>query len=242
VNDETAREAGAVASKEYSLQGFNEVEVSSAIGFEITQAASYSVRAVGDEKLIESVRAEVSGPTLVLRLRSGLRSFWGGLSHGNVKVVITMPELRKLSASGASKGTARGFKSDQDLALKLSGASQAEIDIEAGKTAVSVSGAGRASGQLKAQSTTITLSGASHCELAGTGGDTRLDASGASKADLSRFQVKNIDVNVSGAGRASINMDGTLNVNLSGASSLEYTGNAAVGKMSVTGASNVRQK
>ena len=106
---------------------------------------------------------------------------------------------------------------------------------------MAVSGAGRVTGELKAKNTELELSGASHCELTGTGGDMRLDSSGASTANLSKFQIQNADVDLSGASRARINMNGTLNADLSGASSLEYTGNVVVAKKSVTGVSKMKE-
>jgi len=242
VEDETKGQPGPATGKEYAVQGFSEVEVSSAVGFEITQSPDYSVRATGDEKLIERLKVEVSGQTLRIGLASGVSFLCGHCSGGNIKVVVTMPGLKKLAASGASTGTAKGFRSGDDLGLKLSGAGRAEIDIEAGKTTVAVSGAGRVSGELKAKSTELELSGASRCELSGTGGDMRLDSSGASQANLSEFQIQNADVDLSGASRARINMNGTLNADLSGASSLEYTGHVVLGRTSMTGASKMNER
>ena len=240
MENDTTREPGPIADKEYSVQGFCEVRVSSAIEFEITQSEEYSVKATGHEKLLEHLKVEVSGQTLTLGFEHNSMAWIGRLRpRGEVKAVVTMPELKRLVVSGASKGTARGFKSSQDLDLELSGASQAEIDIEAGKATVTASGAGRVTGELKAQDTSLTLSGASRCQLLGAGGDTHLDSSGASQADLSQFQIRNADVHISGAGRAKINMDGTLNVHLSGASSLESKGNIVLGKKDITGASSM---
>ncbi len=242
MEDEIKGQPGPSTGKEYRVEGFSEVEVSSAVGFEITQSPDYSVRATGDEKLIECLQVEVSGQTLRISLASGLSFLRGHGSGGNVKAVVTMPELKKLSVSGASSGTAKGFKSEHEFSLRLSGAGGAEIDVQAGKTAMTISGAGRVSGELKAKGTELKLSGASRCEVTGAGGDMRLDSSGASQANLSEFQIQNADVDLSGASRASINMNGTLNVDLSGASSLEYAGNAVVGKKTVTGVSKMNQR
>ena len=49
------------------------------------------------------------------------------------------------------------------------------------------------------------------------------------------------DIDLSGASRANIKMDGKLNADLSGASSLEYAGNVVLGKTSTSGASKIRQ-
>ncbi len=230
------RGSGPIVEKEYSFQEFDQVEVSSAVEFETTQSVDYSIKVTGYENLIERLEVDLSGQTLIIGLKPG--------SHfnNNVKAVITMPALSKLVVSGASQGTAKGFKSADDFDLEVSGASRAEVDIEAGKTTVDVSGASRVAGELNAQHTRLIISGASRCELAGTAGDTDLNVSGASQANLWQFQIQNANVNISGASRATINMTGTLNVDLSAASSLEYTGHAVLGKVNITGASRMTGK
>ena len=238
--EETIKEAGSKGSREYPVQGFTAVELSTAVGFEITQSPEYSVKAIGNDRLIKRLNVEVHEQTLKIRLGHGI-SFISGIGFDdNVKVIITMPQLRRLAASGACKGTARGFRSSDDLEIDLSGAGRAEIDMEAGKTVIEVSGAGKLSGVLKAQEAEIELSGASHCDLSGKGGNTGLDLSGASRADLSGFEIKNLNADLSGASRAKIKMDGKLNADLSGASSLDYAGNVVLGQTSTSGASKMR--
>ncbi|MFP3898710.1 MAG: head GIN domain-containing protein [Dehalococcoidia bacterium] len=243
MTEETMTGPEKAGERDYPVEGFTEVRVSNALEFEITQGKDYSVKATGRDKLLESLKVDVSGQTLKLSLDSGTHSWlglgWKHLSAGDVKVAIIMPELRKLAVSGAARGTAKGFKSDRDFEMELSGASKADIDIEAGRTTIAISGAGRVSGELKAQETAVAMSGASRCELAGTASKLHLDSSGASHADLSRLQVKDADVSISGAGKARINMNGTLNVRLSGASSLACEGEVVVGQRKITGASSM---
>lgn len=241
MDEETTREPETKGSKEYAVQGFTGVEVSTAIEFEITHSPDFSVKAFGDERLLKRLKVEVHDQTLKVGLDSGVSLFGGLHSNGRLKVAITMPQLTRLAASGACKGTAKGFSSTDDFHLQLSGASQTEIDIEAGKAGIEVSGAGRLSGILNARETEIGLSGASRCELSGKDDHTLLDLSGASRADLSEFETKNLDVDLSGASKAKIKMDGTLNADLSGASSLEYSGHVVLGKTSTSGASKIRQ-
>jgi len=222
--------------KEYSFQEFDQVEVSSAIEFETTQSVDYSIKVTGYENLIERLEVDLSGQTLIVGLEPG--SYF----NNNVKAVITMPALSKLVVPGASRGTAKGFKSADDFDLEVSGASRVDIDIEAAGTTIDVSGASRLTGELTALNVTLTISGASRCELSGMAYDSELNVSGASRASLSEFQTENADVNISGASRAVINMTGTLNVDLSAASSLEYTGHAVLGKVNITGASRMTGK
>ena len=55
------------------------------------------------------------------------------------------------------------------------------------------------------------------------------------------FSVNNTYIDFSGASRASLNINGRLDVSLSGASSVEYTGNPTLGEMDISGASSIKQ-
>ena len=53
------------------------------------------------------------------------------------------------------------------------------------------------------------------------------------------FPVHNADVKLSGASQATVNLDGRLDADLSGASHLEYIGEPTMGVMTTSGASTV---
>lgn len=60
--------------------------------------------------------------------------------------------------------------------------------------------------------------------------------------ELSEFTVHNARVNLSGASRATIDLDGRLDADLSGASTLLYIGEPTMGEVSVTGGSRLGEK
>lgn len=230
------RGSGPIVEREYSFQGFDRVEVYSAIEFEVAPNAEYSISASGYENLIDRLEVNLSGQTL----RIGLKP--GSYFRNNVKAIIALPALSRLVVSGACQGTAQGFSSNNDLDLDVSGASRVEVDIEAGRTVMDISGASRVTGELRAQTTRFIISGASRCELTGVVHDMDLDLSGASRVSFSQLQTTSADVDISGASQAAINVIGRLDVELSGASSLEYTGDPVLGRVNVSGASKMTSK
>jgi hypothetical protein len=60
--------------------------------------------------------------------------------------------------------------------------------------------------------------------------------------DLTDFPVNDADINLSGASRATINLDGKLDAELSGASNLEYIGDPTMGDINIAGASTINKK
>ncbi len=229
--------SGNIISKQYDFKYFNAVEATSSIDVRITPADTYSVTVSTHENIFDHLTVEQSGKTLKIHLP------WGSFSNTDIKAVITMPQLVKLDLSGASKGNVQDFKSTNDLELQVSGASQLNlINMEAANTTGEISGASKVSGQLNSQKVQLKVSGASRCELTGAATNVTLDVSGASQAVAKDFQTQNADVSVSGASKATINASGTLSVDATGASTLEYFGNPNLKQVNVSGSSRLNHQ
>ena len=135
-----------------------------------------------------------------------------------------MPDLNKLILSGATRGTVEGFSNSNTFVLGLSGASSLEMN------------------NINVGDAEINVSGASTLDAKGTANDLFSLVSGASNVDLSNFPVNNADINVSGASRATINPDGILDADITGASTLEYIGEPTMRDISTAGSSTIKKK
>jgi hypothetical protein len=200
--------------------GFTKVDVSSAFRVAVNQSGEYGVEVTIDENLRDHLDVRVSGDTLYVGLRPGI-TFTSGPNQ--LSATINMPALEALTLSGASRATVKGFESNDAFRAELSGASKLQGDLSAGDVWMEVSGA-------------------SNVALRGEGNALKLLASGASSVDLSQFTVTDADVQLSGASQAQVNMDGTLDANLSGASKLTYKGNVTLGHLETSGASSINQR
>jgi hypothetical protein len=266
--------AGKIAEKTYDFSNFTGVSISDALQFDIKQADTYSVVVSTHENVFEHLDMHQSGDTLVI----GMKFF--PFNTSGIIVTITMPQLSTLTVSGACDGTATGFDSTNDLEINVSGASDLNTDLKAGKTKldisgdanitgnltstdtqiklsdacdlnmilntgktiISASGSSDIKGPLQALDSQITLIGDSTCELSGSAGNTVLQASGASDMDSLDLILQSADVNLNGASDATIHTDGTLNIDITGASTLNYTGNPTMGKIAVSGASDINHR
>jgi hypothetical protein len=210
--------SGNLETEEYAFTNFTEVEISSAFEFEIEQSSSYSINVTADDNVIAHVQVTQEGHTLKIGLG---RILWLGAI--TLKASVTMPELSSLTVSGASRGTVSGFSSTDDLDIAVSGASRVTGDITAGDVA-------------------FDISGASTIQLEGSANDMVADVSGASRFNLDDFTVNNGDIDFSGASSGTINLDGKLDADLSGASRLWYLGEPTMGNIDTSGASTISKK
>jgi hypothetical protein len=210
--------SGNLETEEYAFTNFTKVEISSAFDFEIKQSSSYGINITADDNVIDYIQVYIDGQTLKIRL-GGVPS----LRLVTLRASVTLPQLRGLAVSGASRGTVSDFNSIGGLNMTISGASRVTGDVTAGNVE-------------------FDISGASTIQLEGSADDMIARVSGASRLSLGDFAVNDANVNVSGASTGTINLNGRLDANVSGASTLLYIGEPTIGTVNVSGASTLRKK
>ncbi len=126
---------------------------------------------------------------------------------------------------------------------KVTGSGASEITIDdvqpAGDLSVTLSGASTLAATINTQDLSIVLSGASEIRLDGEGDDVTIRSSGASEADLADSAANDVDVRLSGASVAHVNLDDELTGGLSGASTVYYYGDPTSRNVGTSGASQV---
>jgi hypothetical protein len=224
----------------FGYTDFTNVQVGGAFEVEVAPSNLYSVVVTAPENFLKRVKIEQSGNTLKINADWG-GLFWSWGTHSQPQVKIAMPVLAVLDLSGACKASIIGFNSDQDFKLVLSGASTADLDLEAFDSSLSVTGASRVTGNLKGHDARLNISGASRAQLSGSGNNLNVQASGASTADLAALTSNDVRVDLSGASKARVLPNGKLDVFLSGASRLDYGGGAKLGTVEISGGSTINR-
>ena len=246
--------SGNLETRQYDYTDFTRVDIGHAFRYEIEQSDTYSISITADDNIFEHIEVKQDGQTL----RIGLEPFLSFQSI-TLEAIITMPRLTGLESSGATRGTVTGFSSGDDLDLVVSGASRVELadittgDIEgnisgasnltgkltAGNIDIEISGASDVDSDLQAGDVELNISGASKVDFDGSGNDLLVDASGASRIRLGDYSVINADIRMSGASSCSIDVSGRIDIDLSGASRLDYTGQPVLGSISLSGGSQI---
>lgn len=208
---------GPVVPKEYNLSGFDAVEVSHAFEVVIEQGDGFQVTVKTHENLVQYLDVKVEGGTLHVGFK-GIHS----LNNTDGEVYVRMPRLRAVGLSGACGAELRGDWKSESFSVDLSGASDLKGQITAGEAK-------------------LECSGASSVNLTGTADKTTIEGSGASKFHLDDFTTGDLHIELSGASHASVIVNGRLDADLSGASSLHYGGNPTLGSTDTSGASSLKR-
>lgn len=209
--------SGNLITLEEDFKDFTIVKTGFAFESVIVRDSEFSIRITIDDNLEEYLNVYKLNNTLYVRMEDN------NYQDVELKVEITMPDIEKIDLSGASACTLTGFNLTHDIELLLSGASTLN-------------------GNLNTQNINIELSGASNVLLSGNGTNLLVDGSGASVIDLGAFKLsENANVILSGASVSTVNLNGTLTAELSGASVLKYYGEPTLGTITLTGASTIQQ-
>lgn len=208
---------GNIHSDDRSVSTFKTLDLRVNADVYITTGDHAGIKLDGDDNLLKLITVEQSGDIVTIRSREGFNL----VPSNDLKIYVTTPELDRIEASGASNiETQNKLVSADGLDMKISGAGNIKMEVDAPHVNVRLSGAGNVSikGQTK---------------------DVRLDLSGAGDAHCYDLLAENTEVTISGFGNAEVYASVKLIATVSGAGDVKYKGNATDVEQHVSGAGGV---
>lgn len=206
-----------------NVSGFKGVNVSSAIDLFISQGSTEAVAiSAKDTKVRDRIKTEVKEGVLYISFDSKGWKDWN-MGDQKMKAYVTIKEISRLEASGASDVNVSGTLKTDNLKLTMSGASDFE-------------------GIIETRNIQVRASGASDIKISGSAERANIDMSGASDFKGYDFKIENCKAEISGAGDMQIHVSKELEAQASGASSIKYKGDPSVTKSESSGASSIKKK
>ncbi|MBX9785695.1 MAG: DUF2807 domain-containing protein [Chitinophagaceae bacterium] len=203
---------------------FHGIRVSNAIDVIIKQGNEEAVVvSASEEKYRSRIKTEVKDGILRIWFdNDGWKWTWNK-DNKKLRAYVSVKNLDMLHASGACDVKIDGVLKGDQLKVNLSGASSLK-------------------GEVVYNSMNVEQSGASDSDMRGNVGSIQIQSSGAS--DFKGFDLisETCDAEASGASDIRITVNKDLKVNASGASDINYRGNAVISSMKSSGASSVRKR
>lgn len=207
-------------TKEESRQATSFRKISSSGAFEvfIQQGGTHSIRVEAESNLLPYILTEVEGNKLNVHVKRG----YNIQPTKKVNIYITLQELESLTSSGAGGFYSKGTLKTDNLDLGISGATNADLDLQA-------------------KDLDVTVSGVSHLKLRGNVAEASYRVSGS--ADISAFdlQTEEVKVGISGTAKANVNAVKNLNVQVSGMGTIKYKGSPSINQ-SVSGMGRISKE
>lgn len=209
---------GNVTTQSRAFTDFNSIDAGGSAEIYISQDSVFSVKVEIDNNLQEYIEVYKEGNELKIHQRNNTSLD----VTGKIKVYISAPVFEKLKASGACDIIGKNnLSSTGDFFIGMSGACNAELNINAPKV-------------------TVDLSGACSVKLSGATKDFKADGSGSTNINCFGLMTENTSVDLSGAGDAEVFASVKLDVNVSGAADVKYKGNPSINQK-VSGAGSVKK-
>lgn len=207
-----------------TASGFHGIHVSNAIDLVIKQGNEEAVVVSAvDEKYRNRIKTEVKNGILRIWFdNDGLKWNWN-MGDKKLRAYVSVKNIDIIQASGACDVKIDGNLNGTELKLNLSGASSFKGNINYSKLVAD-------------------QSGASDVNISGKVNELNVSVSGAS--DFKGFELitETCVADASGASDIKITVNKDLKVQASGASDVDYKGNAVISKFNTSGASSVRKR
>ena len=207
-----------ISKQTISVSDFESLDVSNAFTVYVDNSERESVEIEANENLQEYIQVEKEGKQLHISLK---KSFVTGKAVLNA--YVSAKHLNEFKGSGATQFILRD-------------------NLKADKINIDLSGASSLTGNIAAINFMAVLTGASSIKLDGSADIVVADCSGASSIEGYGFQSREASIEVSGASDAKLTVNEKLNAEASGASTINYKGNAVIGSQNSSGASNINKE
>ena len=229
-------------TKSFEIKDFEGLRVSIPANIVIRESDTYLVKIDATEREFENLVVEKTSGDILRIYSERDRWRWNEWKNENkTSIVIEMPNINILQASAASN-TDIEFSSIEDLTIRLSGASDLDLNSDVSNLIANISGASDVDIDGKVKSSNFKISGASDVDIEGKGENLVLRASGASTFDGRDFNVGTITLIVSGASTANVNSIDKLNVDASSASSVYHYGTGSIDDFDISSAASFKNR
>ena len=217
---DTVRASRHISKMEVNYSGFSGLKISNAFNAYVTFSDTEEKIVIeANENLHDKVILEIEGNDLIVKLKK--HTIVGG--KVTLNVFITTKRITHFDISGASSLTLENALVAENASIELSGTSKFY-------------------GELHVNRLELDSKGVSRTRLFGS---TRyLDASlrGSSELIDYDFNIDALDIRLSGASDAYLKVTESIDIRASGASVLNYKGNAVVNNKDLSGASKINKK
>ncbi len=217
---DTIRASEEVTTLDYSIPKYSDLKVSDAFTIYVTFSdTEESVRIEANDNLQDKIIVKREGDALAI----GLKKYTSVRGNATMNAYIVTKDISTFDISGASRLTLENEWLVTDGRIELSGASNF-------------------TGEVNSERLYLDMAGASHLDLFGNTASFNAKLSGSSGIRDYDLKVESLKIELTGASEAFLNVNETIDVTASGASFLNYKGNAKVNTINLSGASEINNR
>jgi hypothetical protein len=217
-----SEDAGPAVSRNFTVSGFNSIEVAGPYEVQVNTGANPSVAANGPQKMIDHMVVEVKDNKLLIHPEEQHGLFRMGWNwNGKVKVAVTVPQLAGATIAGSGDINVNHV---QGAAFEGTVAGSGSLGVDS----------------LEVQNLKLAIAGSGGVKAAsGRAQSVKYDIGGSGDIDARGVQAQTADVSIAGSGSVSAHATDTADVSIMGSGDVNVTGGAKC-SVSKQGSGSVR--
>lgn len=241
---------GNIITQNRTVSSFDAIEVSDGWDIILTQNGKHALKIESHENFMEHVVTEVVGGTLKIYATNRLSINWKNDRQHRKKIYVSFVNLKSIRASGGSDVEATQVIQAKDLSINLSGGSDLERFILkanslngklSGGSDVSIAfetiqkinlvasgGSDLVLRDISGNACKLDISSGSDAILSGEVTNLEITASGGSDIDSHSLKVNDCTLALSGSSDAYMEVQGKLDISLSGGSDVSLRGSPQI--------------
>ena len=235
--DSSIKGSGNIKRETRDVSGFSKIVVSSVIDLHVAQTGVESLVIEADDNILPLITGTVSGDTLTLDTKPN-----ANFSNVTMNAKLTVKDLTSFHLKEVASATVANLKTSK-LEVRTKGAGKATFsNLTIPNLEIRIGGATKATfSELVTSKLKVEVGNAGKVILSGTAEQQNIDIFGAGKYDALDLNSKQLKANVSGTGKALVNVTDKLDATVSGSGSVEYKGNPKISQ-SISDAGVLKRK
>lgn len=202
------------------------IKLGGVVALQVKQGPTASLTLSGTRKMVDTVTTTQNGDVLTIDMRKVSFS-WGGDDDGEVRAVLTVPNLSMLTSTGVGSATLSGFNGNA-ITLEQDGAGSVTLNGNYKMVKARLGGVGSmtlAGGT--SDEVDLSLRGAGKIAVSGKAKVLKAKLAGVGSLDAKGLQADAVDLDLNGLGGATVTAIQSANVSLSGMGSANVYGKPA---------------
>jgi len=228
--------SGVLETRQFDYADFTQLALSQGFQANVNQADSFSVSLTMDDNMYDYLDMKQTEGKLYINLEGG------SYRDYTAKVNISMPELRGLELSASSAAVLTDFLIEGPLDLEAEASSTIVFsNVQAASVRCRASSSSMVFGRVDMDDGNFSVVASSAVQLEGSAESVSLDVTSSSAANLAKFDVVDMSIELSAGSSGTVNVSGRLDLSVHAVSYLQYFGDPIIGDYDVSTGSRVER-
>ncbi len=215
------RETHKRIDREYNLQDFVKIESETVANIQFTQSPNFSVRAEGDERIVENLQVSVTNGTLrIAHPKNFFKRFRNNRSK--MTLFVSSPDLQEINSDGVGNITLQGDVTLNNLIIDSDGVGN--INAE----------------NLVCNALEIESDGVGNINLKGRAQSEKINSDGVGNIKLEEMPAHNVWVESDGVGNVKVHATDSIRISANGVGDVIYYGNPQAKEIRKNGIGKVK--